>query len=121
MMKWLMIASLTVTLLGCGDDALVGKWEGTDDSDVDLDVQSGDSGFLGEGHIYLCWDDDCYLCPFDFEASERSDDEYDVEGEFTGDCRDAGAFEDVRCTLLSDTRLQCETPDGLDIDYDKVE
>ncbi len=116
-----MMASLFLALglAGCADP-VVGKWEGKDDSAVDLDVQSANGGdYDGDGHIYLCSDTDCYLCPFDFDANNRGGGRFEIDGHFTGDCSSAGSFDGIDCEVRGD-ELTCDIPGGPTIEYDRA-
>lgn len=116
----LFVAFGSALLAGCGDGALVGTWEGSHDSSVDLEVEEASNGYEGEGHIHLCSGSDCFLCPFDFEAKESGDERWDLEGRFTGECSSQGELDGIECRLARDgEELRCDLPGGGTIDYEK--
>ncbi len=115
-----------VSLVGCGDP-LVGKWESKDDSDVDLDIEEVDGGYRGDGHINACVEIEgeyyCAICPIEFEAEESGDNEWEVSGEFTGECAELGSFDGIECELNdAGDELECRLPgNGGTIEYEKDE
>jgi hypothetical protein len=116
--KAVVFTFLALALAGCADP-IVGRWEGKDDSTVDLDVQAADDGYRGDGHIYLCNDSDCFLCSFDFDAKDEGDGRLEIEGRFTGNCSEVGSFEGIECEVDGD-EMECEIPNGPTIEYEKV-
>lgn len=116
--KALLLAAVSVLAAGCGDP-YEGRWEGVDDSNVDLDIRSQGDGYTGDGHIYLCTDTDCFLCSFDFDGVERNG-RVEVDGFFTGDCSEAGAFEGIECSA-EDSRMYCDLGNGVEIEYERVD
>jgi len=119
--RFLLVALASVLLAGCGDD-LVGTWEGKEDPKVDLDIEESDNGYKGEGHIYLCNDSGCTLCPFDFDAKESGDERWDIDGTFKDECSSAGEFDGVECKLASDgEELHCDIPNAGTFEYERQE
>lgn len=122
-LKGILLSVGVVSLVGCADP-LEGNWEAKDDSDVDLEMEASDDGYRGDGHIYACVDVDgesyCVLCPFEFEAEESGDREWEVSGEFTGECSDFGEFDGIECELNdAGDELECKIPGGGSIEYEK--
>ncbi len=118
-MKKLSMLALVLVSSACADP-LVGKWEGKEDPDVDLEVRAGETAdYEGDGHIYLCGDT-CFLCPFEIEATEVGDLRYEVEGRFTGSCSEYGSFEDVDCEVVADgEELECDI-EGNEFEYERA-
>jgi len=109
---------LTLGLTGC-TDPVVGQWEGVDDSAVNLDIQSANGDYEGDGHIYLCNDIDCYLCSFDFDGSNKGNGRFGMDGHFKGDCSSAGSFSGIDCEVTND-RMTCDIPNGPTIEYERA-
>jgi hypothetical protein len=110
----------TLALIGCGDP-LSGEWEHVDSSDVDLEIEASDDGWEGEGHLWVCAGEDCWLCPIELEITEDGD-RYEVEGRFTHECSDIGSFDGVECELEGDDELECELPDGAGtLEYERAD
>jgi hypothetical protein len=120
MVKNFLMWPIALLIVGCADP-FVGKWEGTEDSAVDLDVREAGDGYEGGGHVYYCDASACTLCRFDFDGTEVGDDRYELDVKFTGLCQDIGTMNGVDCDLTSDTRLECTFPDGPEIEYEKVD
>lgn len=118
--RWKILSALVLSLgLSACIDPVVGRWEGKEDRAVDLEIEAAKGGYEGEGHIYLCGSK-CILCPFDFEARKRGDDELKVEGRFTGVCSELGSFDGVECEVDGD-EMECQVPGGLLVEYEKVD
>ena len=113
----LALAGVAFTLAGCGD-AIVGRWEAKEDNTVDLEVTAANTGYYGSGHLYLSDGTQSFLCPFDFTMTDNGSSAYELSGHFTNNCASAGSFDNVSCTLRTDTLLKCELPGGTTIEYE---
>jgi len=119
-MRSSIFGTIAIAILAAGcSDPYEGRWEGAEDPAVDLDVRAASDGYTGDGHIYLCNDDQCFLCGFDFDARENNG-RMEADGEFTGDCSDAGAFNDIECTVNED-RMDCDIGGGVEVEYERVD
>jgi hypothetical protein len=101
--------------MGC-ENGLVGKWE-TDNfpgcsGGGEFTIE--DNELKGDGELVLPVNGTCATCPFDVEATDNGDDEYELEISFDNCSINGSAKFDLDCTR-DDNQLDCESNAVADI------
>lgn len=100
-------------LAGCGND-LEGEWTSKGEYPLCPNADKGtmelDGELQGSGTVTLSDGTICFECDFDVEATDKGDDEYDIELRFDN-CQVGGFTSlDLECELEDDT-LECDSDD----------